>query len=143
MLRTGEGSPLGGMLDRPLVSLDSTVHATGDPEMQPQEVTTLVQTDRVPAEVDPATLAPLCAEAEFAELINELVADEAPRLFAVVQEYGKRADGRIAAWGLAFEDRATIVGVDHDIQLHLRSPERAVRAFSHRPHITAHLVWVS
>ncbi len=100
-------------------------------------------TDCAPAEVDPATLAPLCDEAEFTELINELVADEAPRLFAVVQEYGKRVDGRIAAWGIAFEDHATVVGVDHRVRLHLRSPERATRAFSRRPHITAHLVWVN
>ena len=58
----------------------------------------VVQADQEPAEVDPATLAPLCHEAEFAQEINELVADEAPRLFAVVQEYGERADGRVAAW---------------------------------------------
>ncbi|MCA1671371.1 MAG: hypothetical protein LC799_03935 [Actinobacteria bacterium] len=42
--------------------------------------------------------APLCGEAEFTELVGELVADEAPRLFAVVQEYGTRVDGRIVVW---------------------------------------------
>lgn len=40
------------------------------------------------------------------------MADEVPRLFAVVQEYGKRVDGRIAAWGLAFEDCAEVVRLD-------------------------------
>ncbi|MGH3901858.1 MAG: hypothetical protein ACRDTA_27100 [Pseudonocardiaceae bacterium] len=103
----------------------------------------LVQTDQPPAEVDPAALTPLCGEAEFTELIQELVAEEAPGLFAVVQEYGERADGRIAAWGIAFEHCAEVVGVDRGVHVSLRSPERAVRAFTRRPHITAHLVWVN
>ncbi|MBV9142333.1 MAG: hypothetical protein JO115_15715 [Pseudonocardiales bacterium] len=85
---------------------------------------------------------PLCDEAEFAQELAELVADNAPRLFAVVQEYGERVDGRIAAWGLAFEDYADVIGLDHNVYVGLRSPERAVRIFSHHPHITAHVVWV-
>jgi hypothetical protein len=89
----------------------------------------VVQADQEPAAVDPAALAPL--------------ADEAPRLFAVVQEYGERADGRVAAWGMAFEDGAKVFGVDRGQYLSLRSPERAVRAFNHGPHITARLVWVN
>jgi hypothetical protein len=103
----------------------------------------LVETDQTPAVVDPATLAPVCDEAEFTELVGELVAEHAPRLFAVVQEYGERADGRIAAWGMAFEDYAKVIGVDRGVHLSLCSPERAMRAFSHRPHITARLVWVN
>ncbi|MGH3686178.1 MAG: hypothetical protein ACRDRU_05645 [Pseudonocardiaceae bacterium] len=103
----------------------------------------VVQADQTPAAVDPATLAPLCDEAEFAQEVAELVAEEAPRLFAVVQEYGERADGRIAAWGMAFEDHAKVCAVDRPLHLSLRAPERAVRAFSHSPHITARLVWVN
>lgn len=102
----------------------------------------LVQTDHVPAEVSPVTPAPLCDEAEFAKLIDEMVAEEAPRLFAVVQEYGERVDGRIAAWGMAFEDYAEIVGLDNYVHVSLGSPERATHLFSRRPHITARLVWV-
>lgn len=101
----------------------------------------LVQPDQAPAQVDPDTLTPLCDEAEFIELVDELVDDEAPRLFAVVQEYGERVDGRIAAWGMAFEDHAEVIGVDHGVHVRLRSPERAARAFRRRPHITARLVW--
>jgi hypothetical protein len=97
----------------------------------------------VDPETDPATLAPLCDEVEFAQEIAELVADEAPRLFAVVQEYGERVDGRIAAWGLAFADYAEVVRLDSVGRLSLRSPERAVRLFSRSPHITARLVWVN
>lgn len=103
----------------------------------------LVHTDRAPAEVDPATVAPLCDEAEFTELVDEMVAEEAPRVFAVVQEYGERVDGRIAAWGLAFEDYTEVVGVDHDIRMSRCSLDFAARAFSRRPHITARLVWVN
>lgn len=73
----------------------------------------------------------------------ELVAGEAPRLFAVVQEYGERVDGRIAAWGMAFENCAEVVGVDRGLYLSLGSPERAARAFNRRPHITARVVWVN
>lgn len=91
--------------------------------------------------VNPATLAPLCGQAEFDEEVDELVAEEAPRVFAVVQEYGTRADARIAAWGMAFEDIAEVVGVDRSMHLRLRSPERATRFFQRRPHISAHVVW--
>ncbi|MGH2886650.1 MAG: hypothetical protein ACRDPA_28825, partial [Solirubrobacteraceae bacterium] len=106
------------------------------------EATMLVQPDHAPAQVDPDTLTPLYGEAEFAELIAELVAEEAPRLFAVVQEYGERVDGRIAAWGMAFENGAEVIGVDRGIHVSMQSPERAVRGFTCRPHIMARLVWV-
>lgn len=91
---------------------------------------------------DPATLAPLCGETEFAEEMGMLVTEEAPRLFAVVQEYGIRVDGRIAAWGMAFEDHAEVVGVDGGLRMNLGSPERAPRLFSRCPTITASVVWV-
>lgn len=103
----------------------------------------VVQADQPPAAVDPATLAPLCGEAEFVQEMAELVAEQAPRLFAVVQEYGERADGWVAAWGLAFEDGAKVFGVERAQYLSLRSPERALRMFNHGPHITAHLVWAN
>ncbi len=103
----------------------------------------LAQPDQPFSEIDPADLTPLCDEAEFAQEIAELVADEAPRLFAVVQEYGERVDGRIAAWGMAFEDCAEVVRVGCSGHLNLRSPERAVLLFSRSPHITARVVWVT
>lgn len=107
------------------------------------EVPILVQSGPETAQADPDTLVPLCDEAEFAELVDGLVADEAPRLFAVVQEYGERVDGRIAAWGLAFEDHAEAIGVDHGLYLSLQTPERAANAFNHHPQITTRLVWVN
>jgi hypothetical protein len=90
-----------------------------------------------------ASLRPMCDEEEFVELMMEMVAEEAPRLFALVQELGERADGRIAAWGLAFEDGpAEVVGVVPGTRMTLRSPESAVRRFSAGEHVRARLVWV-
>lgn len=70
-----------------------------------------------------------------------MVADEAPRLFAVIQEYGERADGRIAAWGMAFEDHAAVVSVNGGTQLGLKAPESALRLFAFGKHISTRLVW--
>lgn len=102
----------------------------------------LAQTDHDPADVSPDTLTPLCSEVEFAELIDELVADEAPRLFAVVQEYGERVDGRIAAWGMAFDDCVEVIGLDRGLRLSLHSAERAARTFRRPPLITVRVVWI-
>jgi hypothetical protein len=71
-----------------------------------------------------------------------MVAEEAPRVFAVLEEYGERVDGRIAAWGMAFPDHADVIAVDHCFHLRMRSPDRAARAFNNRPHITARVVWL-
>ncbi|WP_020663140.1 hypothetical protein [Amycolatopsis benzoatilytica] len=46
---------------------------------------------------DPAELPPLCGKPEFAAILDAMVAGEAPRLFAGVQEYGERVDGQIVA----------------------------------------------
>lgn len=86
-------------------------------------------------------LPPMCGEEEFAQLMSEMVTEEAPRFFALVQELGDRVDGRIAAWGMAFDDSTEIVGTEPGTHLSLRSPESAVRWFS-RKHIQARLVWL-
>ncbi|AUS79549.1 hypothetical protein C1701_15715 [Actinoalloteichus sp. AHMU CJ021] len=85
----------------------------------------------------------MCGEREFAALLEGMVAEFAPRVFAVVQEYGDRVDGRIAAWGIAFADHVEVVDVDGCSRMHLRSPESALRGFSWGRHITARLVWVT
>ena len=78
----------------------------------------------------PAAEAPLCDEPEFAALAERLVADFAPRLFALVEEAGERVDGRVFAWGLAFEDHAEVVGVDRAIRGSFRSADSARLVFS-------------
>jgi hypothetical protein len=89
---------------------------------------------------DPAGLAPLCDEEEFAADLTELVADEAPRLFAVVQEYGERVDARIAAWGMAFDDHAEVA--EGGAWMSLRRPESALRRYKRGSFVHARLVWV-
>ncbi|WP_245533542.1 hypothetical protein [Actinoalloteichus spitiensis] len=92
---------------------------------------------------NPAELSPMCEEPEFAAILEEMVADEAPRLFAVVQEYGERVDGRIVAWGMAFPDRAEIVSVERTSRMSLRAPEDVLRMFNLGSHIRARLVWLN
>ncbi len=78
----------------------------------------------------PAAEAPLCAEPEFAALLEGLVADFAPRLFALVEEQGERVDGCVFAWGMAFDDHAEVVGVDRVIRGSFGSADTAHLLFS-------------
>ncbi len=82
---------------------------------------------------------PLWDEAEFAALCEGLVADFAPRLFALVEEAGERLDGRILAWGMAFEDHAQVVGADRAFRGKFRSAESARELFSR--YAKMRLVW--
>ncbi|MEO7193523.1 MAG: hypothetical protein ABIZ05_01675 [Pseudonocardiaceae bacterium] len=81
----------------------------------------------------------MCDEAEFSAEVEGLVADFAPRLFALLEEAGVRVDGRIVAWGMAFEDHADVVGVFEPIMRRFRCAERAHQAFSRRGKIR--LIW--
>lgn len=90
---------------------------------------------------DPRGMAPLCGEIEFTAIMEAMVADNAPRLFAVVQEYGERVDARIAAWGMAFEDHAEVISVERGLRMSLQIPENALRGFNFGTHIRARLVW--
>lgn len=96
--------------------------------------------DTVPP--DPGDLSPLGDEREFAAMLEELVADEKPRLFAVVQEYGERVDGRIAAWGMAFADHTEVIFAEYDQRMSLSAPDRALHAFSQGSGIRARLMWI-
>ncbi|GAB3443320.1 hypothetical protein [Actinophytocola sediminis] len=90
---------------------------------------------------DPTDLTPVCDEPQFATMLAEMVADDAPRLFAIVQEYGERVDATIAAWGLAFADRAEISSATGSLHMNLRAPEHALPGFSIGSRIRARLVW--
>jgi hypothetical protein len=91
---------------------------------------------------DPAGREPLCDEAEFGALVNEIVTEHAPRLFAVVQEYGNRVDARIAAWGMAFNGRAVVTSTRGGAFQTLARPEHAVRLFTRGTRVSSRLVWV-
>ncbi|MDQ3886813.1 MAG: hypothetical protein M3308_07375 [Actinomycetota bacterium] len=90
---------------------------------------------------DPSSREPLGDEPQFAEILEGMVADFAPRIFAVVQVYGERVDGRIAAWGMAFEDHVKVFGVDGWLTMTMQAPEEALPVFAWGRHITARLVW--
>lgn len=78
---------------------------------------------------------------EFAGLVAEMVEEEAPRLFAVVWEYGEPLDGAIAAWGLAFDGHAEVLALGRGSWFRLRSPQDALRFFAAGPDVRARLVW--
>ncbi|HEU0089214.1 MAG TPA: hypothetical protein VFQ77_16475 [Pseudonocardiaceae bacterium] len=122
----------------------TTAAPTGPDEQQFTEPARDLRIHRHPLDQfvpDPSRLAPLGDEPEFAAILESAVADEAPRLFAIIQVYGERVDGRIAAWGMAFDDYAEVVSVAHGMQGSLRAPQDAVRLFNLGSHIRARLVW--
>jgi len=92
---------------------------------------------------DPSGMTPLGSEEQFAMMLEGMVAEDAPRLFAVVQEYGERVDGRIAAWGMAFDDHADIVSSECGLWRRLTAAEDALRGFNLGSHVHARLVWFS
>ena len=85
-------------------------------------------------------LFPPLSEQEFAELAQGLVTDSAPRVFALLAEVGERADGWVAMWGLAFEDRAVLLSEpDHSLIMICDSAEQAHRRLAMRRPLR--LVW--
>jgi hypothetical protein len=120
----------------------TTATTTRSDEQQAAEPERELRTHRHPLDQfipDPSGMMPLSDEPGFAAILEEMVADEAPRLFAVVQEYGQRVDARIAAWGIAFDDHVEVVA--RGMQGGLRTPEDALRFFNRGSHIRARLVW--
>jgi hypothetical protein len=91
--------------------------------------------------VDPTGRPPMCDEEMFVSILDEMVADEAPRMFAIVQEYGERVDARIAGWGMSFDDRAVAFDTEGTI-MKLQAAENALRGFGFGSHIRPRLVWV-
>jgi hypothetical protein len=86
---------------------------------------------------------PVADRAEFTELIAEMVSDQAPRVFAIVVEYGDRVEAQVAAWGLALDESAYMITTDGKNQFHLTEPENAVKYVRGRSGTVAHLVWAT
>jgi hypothetical protein len=82
---------------------------------------------------------PLCDEAEFATLVRELVVDTAPRMFALVEEEGERADAWAYAWGLEFGDHVAVVVPHERMARRYDSATEAHETMSHRRKLR--LVW--
>lgn len=77
----------------------------------------------------------------FTELVAEMVADQAPRVFAIVLEYGGQVDARIVAWGMALDEGAYVATVDGRNQYALAEPENALRYVRCGTNATPRLVW--
>ena len=112
----------------------------------------LVGTDHAPAaevdagweDLDMSTATPLGDEAEFSKILDEMVTDVAPRMFAVVQVCGERVDGRIAAWGMVLDSHTEVISVVDSRRAQLRSPDAAASVFGDDgDDVTARVVWVN
>ncbi|ACU39803.1 hypothetical protein Amir_5996 [Actinosynnema mirum DSM 43827] len=71
--------------------------------------------------------------------------EQAPRPFAVVYEIGDREDCEVAAYGLAFPDRAETTAVDDGHHTRSGSVEHALALyarFAAAENLRAHLVWL-
>ncbi|MCX2729861.1 hypothetical protein OOZ19_06390 [Saccharopolyspora sp. NFXS83] len=90
---------------------------------------------------DPTGMRPLCDERMFSEIMAGIVADSVPRVFAVVQEYGERVDGRIAAWGLALDDHVQVVSVLGRAHSTAPTAEDCLREYRFGTHIRPRIVW--
>ena len=82
---------------------------------------------------------------EFTALLHEAAHEEAPRVFALVEEYGEREEVRVAGYGLAYADRAESNSVEGDFRLNSECPDsaRALYEASGRDVRRVHLVWLS
>jgi hypothetical protein len=83
---------------------------------------------------------PQMSEEHYARRMNEMVQESAPSRFAIVQDYGDRVDGTVAAYGLATKKNASIV--TDGVIWKLQSAESGARRFEHPPHVTARVVWL-
>lgn len=71
---------------------------------------------------------------------------DAPRVFAIVEEWGDQHAARVAGFGLAYEDRAEVNSVEGDFHLASQSPEHARTLFEISSRSAgvrrAHVVWL-
>nr|CEL14300.1 hypothetical protein [Kibdelosporangium sp. MJ126-NF4]CTQ88667.1 hypothetical protein [Kibdelosporangium sp. MJ126-NF4] len=72
-----------------------------------------------------------------------MVADQAPKVFAVVLEFGEQTDAQVVAWGMTLDDGAYMTTVDGRNQFMLAEPENALKYVPSRSNITPHLVWAN
>jgi hypothetical protein len=80
------------------------------------------------------------ADPDYQRDMAQLVTDEAPAVFAVVEEPDDRSDGRIAAWVLEFADRVEAIGTDGGLRMSARTTARVLAVYGRRPGVTARLV---
>lgn len=80
---------------------------------------------------------------QFTRFAAGLAADDAPRLFALVEEHGERADADVAGYGLAYADRAEFTSLGGGFHITSETPEGVrllVEASTEAARV--HLVWL-
>ncbi len=91
---------------------------------------------------DSDTLSPIGDDTLFTAEINTMVTEEAPHIFALVEEIEDRVDAEIIAWGMAFPDHVEIISAGSGgVRGVFRSAQRAQKLFSVCNPIR--LVWVT
>jgi hypothetical protein len=80
-------------------------------------------------------------DTDFATLVTDMVTHQAPRVFAIVLEYGDQIDAQVIAWGMALEESAYVTTVDGKNQYLLTEPQNALKYMPSRAGTTPHLVW--
>ncbi|HEY2579186.1 MAG TPA: hypothetical protein VGI74_23000 [Streptosporangiaceae bacterium] len=84
--------------------------------------------------------APAWTEEEYQQEVASMVAEEAPAVFAVVEDRDDRTDGRIAAWVLEFACRAEAVATDSAVRISAQSARRVLAQYGRQPGVTARLI---
>ncbi|HEY2578565.1 MAG TPA: hypothetical protein VGI74_19865 [Streptosporangiaceae bacterium] len=84
--------------------------------------------------------APAWTEEEYEQEVASMVAEEAPAVFAVVEDRDDRSDGRIAAWVLEFGCRAEAVATDSAVRISAQSARRVLAQYGRQPGVTARLI---
>ncbi|GAA2662854.1 MULTISPECIES: hypothetical protein [Actinosynnema] len=83
--------------------------------------------------------------ADFLRRIRREAREQAPRVFAIVYEIGDREDCEVAAYGLAFPDRAETTAVDDGHHTRSESAEHALALyarFAAAENLRTHLLWL-
>jgi len=102
----------------------------------------LSEVERTDADTDiDASMLESMTQDEWDE-ITQLMISEAPRRFAILQELGERADGHVAAWGLAFDDELDMIDAETGTLHRAKKFDQTLRLYSHLPHVTAKVIWI-
>lgn len=81
------------------------------------------------------------ADRDLTALLNEMVADELPGVFALVEVHDDGTDAWVIAWGIAFTDHVDVVALDGTLRARFRSARRARDVLSFGRHVR--LVWAA
>nr|WP_052478813.1 hypothetical protein [Kibdelosporangium sp. MJ126-NF4]CEL20766.1 hypothetical protein [Kibdelosporangium sp. MJ126-NF4]CTQ89679.1 hypothetical protein [Kibdelosporangium sp. MJ126-NF4] len=78
----------------------------------------------------------------FWDSVREMVDGHAPRVFAVVVEFGEQIDAQIIAWGMSLASGTFMTTLDGRNHYSLSEPENALKYIVKRTNVTSHIVWV-